>query len=164
MFFQATSAGTAQRSVLVHGLAPTAPANGEQMLAQYRPTSIGRPEQPSPPATSPLALPRRAGAQAPPPEQWRQFATQLLMVLREIDASVEWQDRRFTDLEAEVEAEDVPRRRAFALLRTNRRTLRREPSLLHALRRSTSPLILLEGEPGTGKSVALRHLARELLQ
>jgi hypothetical protein len=40
------------------------------------------------------------------------------MVLREIDASVEWQDRRFTDLEAEVEAEDVPCRRAFALLRT----------------------------------------------
>ena len=39
---------------------------------------------------------------------------------------------------------------------------RREKSLSKALRNVRERLILLEGEPGAGKSVALRHVAREL--
>ena len=40
--------------------------------------------------------------------------------------------------------------------------LRREKSLSRGLARTTDSLIILEGDPGSGKSVALRHLAEQL--
>ena len=43
-----------------------------------------------------------------------------------------------------------------------RNTLRREDSLSEALENSAERLILLEGDPGSGKSVALRHLTKTL--
>jgi predicted NACHT family NTPase len=40
--------------------------------------------------------------------------------------------------------------------------LKREKSLSTALRKSQEKIILLEGEPGSGKSVALRHVALDI--
>jgi hypothetical protein len=67
-----------------------------------------------------------------------------------------WRDEEFADLEAEVEAEGDWR--SF-LPFIHRRGLRRERSLSRALEKSTERLILLEGDPGSGKSVAMRHVA-----
>jgi len=73
-----------------------------------------------------------------------------------------WSPRHFTELEAEVESQGpwaesrIPLRRGGILAGEN---LRREKSLTVALARSTAPLVRLEGEPGSGKSMALRALA-----
>lgn len=40
--------------------------------------------------------------------------------------------------------------------------IRRESSLATALQKSTERLVLVQGEPGSGKSVALRHVAYQL--
>ncbi|HEV7486756.1 MAG TPA: NACHT domain-containing protein [Thermoanaerobaculia bacterium] len=87
----------------------------------------------------------------------RIFAEHIAADIRQIDLNADWSEERFSDLEAEVEAEGVRRRQIFRF--AQRSSLRRERSLSRALRRSDSRLILLEGEPGAGKSVALRHLA-----
>ena len=50
---------------------------------------------------------------------------------------------------------------AFVSLQTLSGT-RREKSLAEALERSTERLVLVEGDPGAGKSVALRHVAYHL--
>jgi len=74
-----------------------------------------------------------------------------------------WNDYRFAELEAEVEAEG--RRKTFSIipfLNPTRSGLRREKSLSKALMPSVEPIILLEGEPGSGKSVALRHVAQKM--
>jgi hypothetical protein len=71
-----------------------------------------------------------------------------------------WRDQQFTELEAEVEAEG--RRWHFWPWQARANGIRREKSLSLALRHSTERLILLEGDPGTGKSVALRHVAHAL--
>ncbi|MBX3751142.1 MAG: NACHT domain-containing protein, partial [Opitutaceae bacterium] len=47
-------------------------------------------------------------------------------------------------------------------LRIKSRGLRRVPSLLKGILDSADQLLLLTGEPGSGKSVAMRHLALEL--
>jgi hypothetical protein len=76
-----------------------------------------------------------------------------------------WNDQYYTDLEAEVETEGgyyasalsrVLGRRSFGL--------RRVPTLIQAIESSTERGILLVGEPGSGKSVALRHLGNQLAQ
>ncbi len=92
----------------------------------------------------------------------RLFADHIECELRRLDSHEEWSDYRFTELEAEVEAEGEHRR--FGVLPWRRKVLglRRERSLSRALRTSTERLILLEGEPGAGKSVALRHVAGKL--
>ena len=94
----------------------------------------------------------------------KMFAGLILGQLVELDSHESWQDNRFTELEAEVEITEG-RERIFKGWRnspTRRVALRREKSLTRALRRSRDPLILLEGEPGSGKSVAMRHLATQL--
>lgn len=83
--------------------------------------------------------------------------------IRDLDNKEEWSDHRFTELEAEVEtlggeAESKRRQR----LAPRARGLRRERSLSVALRKSHDKLILLKGDPGAGKSVALRHLVRRM--
>jgi NACHT domain len=92
------------------------------------------------------------------------LAGKLIKELAALDSSESWEENRFTELEAEVEITDG-RERIFKRWRnspTRRVSLRRESSLTRALGRSHDPLILLEGEPGSGKSVALRHLATHL--
>lgn len=51
---------------------------------------------------------------------------------------------------------------SFLPFRRTRVGSRREPSLSKALASSQDRLILLEGEPGSGKSVALRHVAEAM--
>ncbi|HKZ82903.1 MAG TPA: NACHT domain-containing protein [Anaerolineae bacterium] len=96
-------------------------------------------------------------------ERRRRFADHLESEIRRLNNLEEWRDYRFTELEAEVEAEG--RRRAFGTLPFLQRTrsgLRRERSLSKALESSQERLILLEGEPGSGKSVALRYVAQSM--
>lgn len=84
-------------------------------------------------------------------------------VLREINArnlAENWKDEEFAELEAEVEVEGGRRSLIpFSSLLRPAGGVRREPSLTRALERSVERLILLEGDPGSGKSVALRHVA-----
>lgn len=93
----------------------------------------------------------------------RQFADYIESEIRRLNMLEEWRGHRFAELEAEVEAEG--RRRAFGVFPFLQRTLsglRREKSLSKALESSQERLILLEGEPGSGKSVALRHVAQSM--
>jgi hypothetical protein len=91
---------------------------------------------------------------------WRRsiFADHVESQVRRLNAEEQWSDHRFAELEAEVEAEG---RRTGTVFR-RRSTLRHEKTLSRALERSGERLILLEGDPGAGKSVALRHLTRVL--
>jgi hypothetical protein len=95
----------------------------------------------------------------------RRFAEHIRARLNILNSRESWQDYRFTELEAEVEAEGQ-RKKTFGLqMLTNTPTgLRRERSLTAALRHSDERLILIEGEPGSGKSVALRHVANLLVE
>lgn len=93
----------------------------------------------------------------------RRFAEHIEHKLRELNSKEDWQDYRFTELEAEVEAEGRRRNRLLPFL-TRRDPLRRERSLTKALENSTERLIMLEGMPGSGKSVALRHVALTMAQ
>ncbi len=98
-------------------------------------------------------------------ERRRRFSEHLKSRLALLNSREAWQDYKFTELEAEVEAEGkshhlIP---LLPILRS-RDHLRRESSLSAALSRSRERLILVEGEPGSGKSVALRHVANVLAE
>lgn len=91
------------------------------------------------------------------------FADHIESEIRRLNILEAWSDYRFAELEAEVEAEG--KRRLLSQLRLPgfiRRGLRHERSLSTALEKSEERLILLEGEPGSGKSVALRHVAQRM--
>lgn len=92
------------------------------------------------------------------------FADHLESAMRRLAEKEEWRDSRFAELEAEVELEREPPperwRRKFGAARGTR--VRRVPSLTSALKKSSHRLIVLEGDPGGGKSVALRHLAQSM--
>lgn len=98
------------------------------------------------------------------PATYQQFAQYMKRRIEQINSELDWSDAVFTELEAEVESEVSSRWFDRWLRPWKRRGLRRERSLSDALKNSTEPLILLDGEPGSGKSVALRHLGRELAQ
>jgi len=83
--------------------------------------------------------------------------------MTKLNLAESWEDYRFAELEAEIETEG--RRRwarfpSFSVLID--RGLRHERSLSKALERSREGIILLEGDPGAGKSVALRHVTYQL--
>ena len=91
----------------------------------------------------------------------QRFADHVESEIRRINNLEIWSDYRFAELEAEVEAEG--RRRALDHLPFAPRTqsgLRRERSLSKALEASKERLILVEGDPGSGKSVALRYVTQ----
>ena len=95
----------------------------------------------------------------------QQFGNVLLADLAHLAKAEQRNDQFFTELEAEVEAEG--RYYAGTLARILRRPsvgLRREHSLTEAIEASLEPFLLLVGEPGSGKSVAMRHLAHRLAQ
>lgn len=76
-----------------------------------------------------------------------------------------WNDQYFTDLDAEVEAEG----RYYAnllnkMLRRQSQGLRKVSSLISAIELSTEQALLIVGQPGSGKSVALRHLAHQFAE
>lgn len=92
-----------------------------------------------------------------------QFCSVLTADLTNITKAESWNDQWFTDLEAEVETEGgyyiTPLHRFFGKVSTG---LRKEKSLIKAISSSSERAIQLTGEPGSGKSVALRHLASQL--
>lgn len=74
------------------------------------------------------------------------FAASMESRLNLIGDRENWRDARFSELEAEIELEHGPGRK-------------RVRSLSKALGATSERLVLLQGEPGAGKSVVLRHLA-----
>lgn len=91
------------------------------------------------------------------------FASYIEGSIRELNRREEWSDYRFAELEAEVETlGDRGRGHAWAWIFGRRRGLRHERSLSKALVKSRERLILLRGDPGSGKSVALRYVARSM--
>lgn len=97
--------------------------------------------------------------------QRQQFCDMMRDTLKFLVRAEDWRDQWFTDLEAEVEVEG----RAFVSrfhrwLRMESAGSWREPSLMKAISKSTERRLLLVGEPGSGKSVALRHLGLMLAE
>ncbi len=93
------------------------------------------------------------------------FARHIANRIGDLDNKEEWADHRFAELEAEIETLG-DHRSADGMARYLRRRggLRREKSLSRALRRSREPLVLLQGDPGSGKSVALRFVTRRMAE
>lgn len=92
----------------------------------------------------------------------QQFCKALVSDLAFLAKSENWNDQFFTDLEAQIEAEG----RFYAtnidkLFHRESIGLRRSRSLIGAIESSAEQFLLLTGEPGSGKSVALRHLAHQ---
>ncbi|WP_457351665.1 NACHT domain-containing protein [Roseateles sp. P5_D6] len=93
----------------------------------------------------------------------KQFCAVLEADLAYIAKAESWNDQYFTDLEAEVETEGGYYISPFHRMISKRsQGLRKETSLIKAISSSSERAIQLTGEPGAGKSVALRHLAAEL--
>ena len=95
----------------------------------------------------------------------KQFSAVLDADLAYLAKAENWNDQYFTDLEAEVEIEGgyyastwdrMLARRSFGL--------RKERSLIRAITSSAERALQLVGEPGSGKSVALRHLAKQFAE
>lgn len=85
----------------------------------------------------------------------RQFASYLVSEIERLNRTESWRDEEFTELEAEVEATGNRRSRIPFLKRNG---IVREHSLSKALEHSTERLVLVKGDPGSGKSVSLRHV------
>ncbi|MFA5825353.1 MAG: ATP-binding protein [Gallionellaceae bacterium] len=95
----------------------------------------------------------------------QQFCGVLRSDLDSIAKAENWNDQWFTDLEAEIEAEGGYYSNGLARIFKRRSNgIRRIPSLMQAIRTSTERCMLLVGDPGCGKSVALRHLGRTLAE
>lgn len=95
----------------------------------------------------------------------KQFCSVLDADLSYLAKAENWNDQYFTDLEAEVETEGGFYASAFDKLRKKKSVgLRKERSLIKALKSSSERAMQLVGEPGSGKSVALRHLAKQFAE
>ena len=95
----------------------------------------------------------------------KQFCAVLEADLAYLAKAENWNDQYFTDLEAEVESEGGYYASALDKLRRKKSFgLRKERSLVRAITSSTERAMQLVGEPGSGKSVALRHLAKQLAE
>jgi hypothetical protein len=105
---------------------------------------------------------RRAVGDKQRARQRGRFAEAMALRVAQISDREEWHDERFTELEAEVEMHG--RQRRGFLGRPRGETLLRVPSLSAALEKNSDRVVLLEGEPGSGKSVALRHVAQALAE
>lgn len=89
----------------------------------------------------------------------RQFAEYLRSEVARLNRSENWRDDDFAELEAEVEY--VSRRPGYIEMIRGKRIFKAR-SLSKALERSSERLILVEGDPGAGKSVSLRHVVHHL--
>ncbi|MEF9418381.1 NACHT domain-containing protein [Xanthomonas citri] len=94
-----------------------------------------------------------------------QFLSALSSDLATIGKAEAWNDQNFTDLEAEVQVDGGYFATIFDRLRKHRSYgQRRERSLIGAIDGSAEKCLLLTGDPGAGKSVALRHLAVQMIE
>lgn len=101
----------------------------------------------------------RSRPEKDPRKRERQLLSQSFATLARHSSERDWRDEYFTELEAEVEVEvaRTPKRwRPFA----PPSDIRLEASLTSALLHCKDKLIYLEGDPGSGKSVSLRHIVR----
>lgn len=95
----------------------------------------------------------------------KQFSAVLDSDLAFLAKSESWNDQHFTDLEADVETEGGYYASSWDKMRRKRSYgLRRERSLISAITSSAERAMQLIGEPGSGKSVALRHLAKQFTE
>lgn len=95
----------------------------------------------------------------------RRIARLLLLNLDLLEQELHWHPWTFADVPVTIEARDTPaagRRRLFSL-RASLVTYRTR-SLSKALQRERQHIILVQGPPGSGKSVAMRHFARQVLE
>ncbi|WP_075256235.1 NACHT domain-containing protein [Herbaspirillum camelliae] len=98
-------------------------------------------------------------------KQRQYFCRVIRADLEQISHSENWNDQWFTDLEAEVQAEGrFYQSYLHKFFRKGSSGYRKEPSLMTAITRTTERHMLLIGDPGSGKSVALRHLASQLAE
>jgi hypothetical protein len=98
-------------------------------------------------------------------QQRKRFCVTVASDLDQLNKSENWNDQQFTDLEAEVEADGWYYASRFdRIIRRRSHGQRRVPSLMKAIETSVERRLLLVGEPGSGKSVALRHLAHEFAE
>lgn len=88
----------------------------------------------------------------------RIFVDSLLSRLEQINANAEWTDRRYAELDAQVETRVKGHPRSLKWVLASRRAGLRREYLSEALRKHQSQFLLLQGPPGSGKSVALRHI------
>lgn len=91
-------------------------------------------------------------------ERRQRFAIYVQSQIERINNQESWSDYRFAELEAEIEVEGKQKRN-HSKTDSQQSSIRRVPSLTAALEASLETTILLEGEPGSGKSVALRQVA-----
>jgi hypothetical protein len=95
----------------------------------------------------------------------KQFLAVLEADLSVIGKAEAWNDQNFTDLEAEVQIEGGYYASRWDRLRGRlSHAERKEKSLIGAIDGSAERCLLLTGDPGAGKSVALRHLATQLVR
>lgn len=95
----------------------------------------------------------------------KQFCGVLDADLSYLAKAENWNDQYFTDLEAEVETEGGYYATAWHRMRRKKSYgLRKERSLIQAITSSAERAMQLVGEPGAGKSVALRHLAKQFAE
>lgn len=86
-------------------------------------------------------------------QQLRRYTEILLNRLTTLDDETRWDDYFFAPLEAEVE------------VISRRRSMKKIVDLMRALKADrNSRVILVLGDPGAGKSIALRKLAKELMK
>ena len=79
-------------------------------------------------------------------EKWESICENLGYQIRDIDTATNWSHENYTPLDAEVE------------MKTSKGTRKVVKDLLEAIKESEDRLFLLIGDPGAGKSVALRKL------
>jgi hypothetical protein len=85
-------------------------------------------------------------------QKWASICESLSASIRDIDRATNWSHEYYTPLDAEVE------------MKTSNRTNKVVKDLLEAIRNSDDRLFLLVGDPGAGKSVALRKLCLDILK
>ena len=85
-------------------------------------------------------------------EKWKNVCNNLGKQIRDIDTDTNWESDFYTPLDAEVE------------IQTSNKTKKVVQDLLTAIKSSDDRLMLLIGDPGAGKSVALRKLCADILE
>src|SRR5664279_1927270 len=88
------------------------------------------------------------------------FVDDIERQLELLNEKEEWRDTRFADLEPDFDIEGLGR--SYRTPVANLVRVGRMQSLTNTLLRTNERMILLSGEPGAGKSVAMRHIAQQL--
>lgn len=85
-------------------------------------------------------------------QKWESICESLGYQIRDIDTATNWSHEYYTPLDAEVE------------MKTSKGTRKVVKDLVEAIKESDDRLFLLIGDPGAGKSVALRKLCLDILK